>query len=50
VTVTPVLQTSQLSRSYGRLVALESVSVTVAAGECLALIATAVLTSLLAPD
>lgn len=36
--MTPALQTSELSRSYGRLVALESLSVTVAAGECVALI------------
>jgi ABC-2 type transport system ATP-binding protein len=41
VTVTtapPPLQTSGLSRSYGRLVALGSLSLTVAAGECVALI------------
>jgi ABC-2 type transport system ATP-binding protein len=36
--VTPALETSELSRSYGRLVALESLSLTVAAGECVALI------------
>jgi ABC-2 type transport system ATP-binding protein len=34
----PPLQTSELSRSYGRLVALEGLSLTVAAGECVALI------------
>jgi ABC-2 type transport system ATP-binding protein len=32
------LQTSGLSRSYGRLIALEGLSLTVAAGECVALI------------
>jgi ABC-2 type transport system ATP-binding protein len=37
VTVTP-LETSALSRSYGRLVALERLSLTVAASECVALI------------
>jgi ABC-2 type transport system ATP-binding protein len=36
--VTPALETSALSRSYGRLVALESLSLTLAAGECVALI------------
>jgi ABC-2 type transport system ATP-binding protein len=36
--VTPPLETSALSRSYGRLVALESLSLTVEAGECVALI------------
>ena len=34
----PPLQASELSRSYGRLVALEGLSLTVAAGECVALI------------
>jgi ABC-2 type transport system ATP-binding protein len=34
----PPLQTSGLSRSYGRLAALEGLSLTVAAGECVALI------------
>jgi ABC-2 type transport system ATP-binding protein len=34
----PPLETSALSRSYGRLVALEALSLTVAAGECVALI------------
>ena len=37
-TAPPPLQTSGLSRSYGRLVALDSLSLTVAAGECVALI------------
>ncbi|MEO8688076.1 MAG: ABC transporter ATP-binding protein [Solirubrobacteraceae bacterium] len=34
----PPLETSELSRSFGRLVALESLSLTVEAGECVALI------------
>jgi ABC-2 type transport system ATP-binding protein len=37
-TFAPPLETSSLSRSYGRLVALENLSLTIARGECVALI------------